>query len=299
MKILNKIKTSFWIAVIAFAGACLPESSDQDLGPKPVASFECVPVQDAANTYILKNTSEGSFFVSWKMGQGAFVEGTGEDTVYFGAKGDYEVTLRVLGPGGYDETTKTIHVEETDPNLCVGTPAKETLSILTGCGVKTWVLMPDAGALTVGPLGGGVWWSNGVADVTDPARTCLFNDEYTFTATGEFIFDDKGDFRVDDEGSAPWPTDIGLGIGCYDMSQIPSKYKAWGSGNHRFTNTENTLTVAGLGAHLGLYKVGENGTTAAPEKSITYEIVEITENRLVVRKTFDWGYWAFVLTPKE
>lgn len=298
MKILNKIKSSFWIVALAFAGACLPESSDQDLGPKPVATFEVEPLQDVTNTFLLKNTSVGGFFFSWDKGSG-FVEGAATDTAYFGVKGDYDVVLIVLGPGGSDKATKTIHVEETDPDLCVGTPAKEKLSILTGCGVKTWVLNPDAGALTVGPPEGGVWWSNGAADVTAADRTCLFNDEYTFSATGEFTFDDKGDFRVDDEGGAPWPTDINLAIGCYDMSQIPNKFQAWGSGNHKFTNTVNTLTVSGSGAHLGLYKVGDNGTIAEPEKSNTYEIVELTENRLVVRKSYDWGYWAFVLVPKE
>lgn len=71
------------------------------------------------------------------------------------------------------------------------------------------------------------------------------------------------------------------------------------SGNHKFAITANTLKVTGLGAHLGLYKVGEGGTIAEPGNSITYDIVSITENLLVVKKEYDWGGWKFTLKAVE
>ena len=59
------------------------------------------------------------------------------------------------------------------------------------------------------------------------------------------------------------------------------------------------MVVIGTGAHLGLYKAGENGTTSAPEPKVTYEILELTADKLVVRKMYSWGYWKFVYVPVE
>lgn len=268
------------------------EYETRELAGKPTASFTVTPVSGQTNKYLLTSTSQGAFLYDWNKADGkGFKRGKATDTAYFAKKGDYTVKLITYGEDGIDSTSQVIKVAADDPI---------NLKILTNNSTKTWVMMPDAGALWVGPndAGAGAWWSSGVADVTDSKRTCLFNDEYTFSMDGTFRFDDKGDMRVDDEDGKAWPNDIGLAIGCYGMTQIPDKYKAWGSGNFTFNIEGEKLKVIGTGAHLGLYKAGQNGTTPVPEAENTYDIVSLTANKLVVRKQYSWGQWRFTFVPK-
>lgn len=292
------MKTNIIISVALIAlsvlalGSC--EYDKRELGPKPVASFTVTPIAGQVNKYLLTSTSSNAFRFDWDKADGSgFMRGKQVDTVYFPDKGTYNVKLLVFGESGIDSASQSVVVANDDP------AALTPLKILTGNSSKTWILNPAAGALLVGDNGGTVWWSSSAADVTAADRTCLFNDEYTFTKTGSFNFDAKGDMRVDDEGGNPWPTDIGLPIGCFPMSSIPAQYQAWGSGNFTFSIIgNNVLRVTGTGAHLGLYKVGENGTTATPEPVINYDIVELTPTKLVVRKQYSWGQWRFTFVPK-
>jgi PKD repeat protein len=275
-----------------FATSC--EYDTKELGPKPDASFTITPIAGQVNRYLLTSTSTNSYRFDWDKADGSgYMRGKAIDTVYFPDKGTYTVKLLAFGESGIDSASQTVIVANDDP------AALTPLKILTGNSSKTWILNPAAGALLVGDNGTTVWWSSSAGDVTAPDRTCLFNDEYTFTKTGQFIFNAKGDMRVDDEGGNPWPTDIGLPISCQPMSAIPAKYQAWGSGNFTFSIIgNNVLRVTGTGAHLGLYKVGEAGTTANPDPLINYDIIELTPTKLVVRKQYSWGQWRFTFVPK-
>ncbi|RJE74617.1 hypothetical protein [Reichenbachiella sp. MSK19-1] len=275
--------------------ACTPDSEDLSLGKKPEASFTIEPIEGKNNKYLLSNTTDGGFAYYWDKGNGTFEEGMENDTVYLPWVGEYDISLRVLTPGGYDETTESVTVDTADPNACSG-----FLSLLTDCSSKTWILaQPEGGALLVGPSDGSTWWTNSAADVMAADRVCLFDNEYTFHAQGDFVFDNQGTFRVDDEGGAAWPAEMGLDIGCYDMDQIPDQFQAWGSGNHKFSLTDTHLTVVGNGAHIALYKVGSSGSITTPEASVSYEIVSLTADKMVIKKYFDWGGWVFTLKPKE
>lgn len=292
---INRNKTLL-LAGVAAVVMLSCEYETRDLSVKPTASFTVTPIANQQNKYLLTSTSQGAFIYDWNKADGnGYRRGKAVDTVYFPKKGDYTVKLISYGEVGMDSTQQVIKVAADDPI---------NLKILTGNSVgkttQTWVMAPAAGALWVGPndAGAGAWWASGVADVTDSKRTCLFNDEYTFSMDGKFRFDDKGDMRVDDEGGKAWPEDIGLPIGCHSMSQIPDKYKAWGSGDFTFSIEGNQLKVIGTGAHLGLYKAGQNGTTAAPEAENTYEIMELTPTKLQVRKVYSWGQWRFTFVPK-
>ncbi len=270
--------------------ACSDEF-EQELGPKPSGSFTVTPLGSEPNTYVLTSEIDGAFRYQWDYGSG-FVEGTKTDTAYFSRKGDYTVKMRAMTREGHVVSEQQISVAEND---CRG-----NLELLSNCNSKTWVLAPQAGALHIGPPEGGTWWGNSEADVNAADRTCLFNDEYTFTSDYEFIFDDKGDMRVDDEASQPFPTDIGLAIGCYSIDQIPERYRAWGSGNHTFDLMGESLKLMGTGAHMGLYKVGDaGGAVSPPAETVTYAILELTANRLVIEKRYDWGVWTFTFVPKE
>jgi hypothetical protein len=296
MKRNNKI-LSFVSALVVGALAFSCSYDIKDLEPRPVASFTVTPITGQVNKYLLTSTSTNAFRYDWNKGLGGgLVQGKQVDTAYFPDKGTYTVSLLVYGQSGMDSTKQTVTVAADDP------AAVTPLKTLTGKSSKTWVLdQPGGGALWVGPndVGAGAWWSNSAGDVTASDRTCLFNDEYTFSMDGKFVFDAKGDMRVDDEGGVAWPTDIGLAIGCYSMTQIPTKYQAWGSGNFTFQIINNNkLKVIGTGAHMGLYKVGETGTTANPDAAVTYDIVSISDTKLVIKKQYDWGQWRFTFKPK-
>lgn len=282
------------------AAACLPESDSGsiDAGDTPEASFTVTKLSGRVNTYVVQAIEPDVFITTWDFGKGGGNElGTSSDTVYYPFEGDYTIKLQATNANGSSVGEKSVTIEESDPEACKG-----NLLLLSGCDQgtsKKWHLIQGAGALTVGPPDGGVWWSNNNADATSDQRTCHFNDVVTFFPNGKFTYDDTGDFRVDDEGGQPWPTDIGLGIGCHEMDAIPEKYQAWGSGTFTYDVTATKLTTIGKGAHLGLYKVGEAGTTATPDAKVNYEILELTADKLVIRKMYGWGYWKFVYVPVE
>ena len=72
----------------------------------------------------------------------------------------------------------------------------------------------------------------------------------------------------------------------------------------RTMQTARTITLNGVGAHLGMSKVYNGGelttvSEAAGIESITYNIVDISEdgNRMTVDIEFgNIGYWTYVLT---
>jgi len=281
--------------------ACQSSDSNLTLGPKPKATFTVKAISGKTNMYLLNSTTEDAFSWQWDIGDGAgWQKGSDTDTAYYGEKGTYDVKLMVLSHGGYDTTSQSINVTKDDPNGCFGYKAT-----LTGCSSKTWVLNPDAGALWIGTADfSTTWWSSTTGDVT--ARDCQFNDEWTFNKDGSYDFNLQGDMWVDnDSGTDPYPIDIiannandSLKAGCYAWSDINTKYAAWGSGSFNFSIAGNQLTVIGDGAHLGLYKAGNTNTTPAPENQITYKIISLTKDKMVVAKVYDWGAWQFTFSPK-
>ncbi|MBW3546264.1 MAG: hypothetical protein KY428_11830 [Bacteroidetes bacterium] len=274
--------------LLAIGIAGCSDEFEQELGPRPTGSFTVTPLLGEVNTYVLTSAVEGAFRYQWDTGNG-FEEGARTDTVYFADAGDYNVKMRAMTRNGHAIAEETIAVATTDPTSCINT--------LWGCeGSKTWVLAPEAGALWIGDPGGGTWWSSGEGEPA--ARPCMFDDEFAFQSDGTFVFNNNGDFWVEEEGGAPHPADIGLSIGCHQESELPEKYQEWGSDTYTFELADGKVKVIGTGAFLGMYKAGDAGTTAGPEESITYEILELTADRLVVRKAYDWGQWRFTFAPK-
>jgi hypothetical protein len=261
----------------------------KDLGPKPVASFTVTPIAGQVNKYLLTSTSVNSFRYDWDKATGAgYVKGKAVDTVYFPDAGTYTIRLLSYGQSGMDSAKQNIVVAADDPAAL--TPYK----MLTGNSSRKWKLAPEAGALFIGPSDfSQTWWASGLGDIT--SRSCLFNDEYTFTKTGNVVsYDSKGDFYVDEEGGVPHPAGMPA-VGCYANSAIPAQFQAWAnSGNFTFEVNGTKLKINGLGAHLGLYKAGTtNAALPAPETSVTYDIVSITPTRLVIKLDYGWGAWKF------
>ncbi len=284
----------FILPLLIAAVACDPFLEKKpDIGNPPLASFT-VAQDTGINRYILTNTSADAFLYSWDLGNGSMGEGE-EVRAFYAKAGTYTVTLTAFGKGGHATTTQDIVVDQDAPVSCTG-----LLKDLTNCTSKSWVLDPAPGGMVVGPPGGTqVWWQTDAT--TPPARPCAYNDEFIFSADGTYEYKTNGDKWVDEEGGATWPTDMGLPIGCTPDGTWPAKYADWLSGTFTYNlveGTDTTLTLVGTGAHLALYKVGNSGTVAQPQGSITYPVVELTSDVLTVQMDFSWGYWRFRFVPK-
>jgi hypothetical protein len=149
----------------------------------------------------------------------------------------------------------------------------------------TWKLAPQAAALGVGPgLGNTSWWSNSAGDVT--TRACLFDDSIKFEANGNMTHYMNGSTWLEAWQGAP--------EGC----GAPIAPHVGGAATYAYDATAGTLTVNGLGAHIGLAKVingAEISSPAAAASSITYNVaISNGGNTLTADINFGPGWWRFV-----
>jgi hypothetical protein len=148
--------------------------------------------------------------------------------------------------------------------------------------VGTWKMAPEAGALAVGPsVGDYSWWSNSADDVN--TRACFFDDEYVFNADGSF-----SNVLGASTWLEPWqgvdPESCGTPIAPHD-----------GSNPATWSSTDNTITISGLGAYLGLAKVHNTGEDGTPvNNTITYNYVLSADgNSLELSIAIPGGAWYF------
>jgi len=271
------------IPILSFFG-CEPfEEPKPDIGGLPNPSFT-ITDGSTPNEFILNNTTEGAFLTSWDLGDFGTANGQ-EAIVTIPFAGDYDVTMTTFAKGGSASQTKTITVATDDPNACFG-----NFELLTGCEEKTWVLAPEAGAIHVGPDLVDIWWNNNDDDVID--RECHFNDQYIFRANGEYEYKNNGDYWADTDGDGNiFPADLGVEPGCQLAETLPEAYQSWGDGLHSFNINESTLTVSGMGAWMGLYKIGTNAEVGTPQSSVTFNILELSNDRMVLYTDYVGLVW--------
>lgn len=167
----------------------------------------------------------------------------------------------------------------------------------------------------------GSWWAFRESDI-DPVngRNGYFDDEYTFTTDGDFAYDDNNTVFLDGCNSdwQNWNNLIPCDIGTYPSTdgsgaiyQKDTRLLPWGSGDFTYSVQLNsgakglgTLTVKGVGAHMGLMDKANNGTISFPEESVSYDVLRIETDivdsatgkrcdRLILGIN-DWnGLWAF------
>ncbi len=151
--------------------------------------------------------------------------------------------------------------------------------------VGTWKLAPTAQALAVGPTQGDFsWWSNSAGDVT--TRACLFDDKFVFAEDGTFTNIQDGETWLEGWQGMD-PEGCGASVAPHDGSNAAT----WA-----YDEAAGTITLTGVGAHLGLAKVTNSGELAAPSAapaSITYPVV-IDGNTMTVDINFGGGFWHFV-----
>ncbi len=263
-------------ALIGLVMTGCSKEDDPTLGALPSADFRITPTATNPNTVSLENTSSSAGIAYWEVPAlnltSADLKGNKVD-VNFTFAGTYQVKLMLAGQGGVSTVTKSVTINQNDPNACNGT----VIGFLTGCGTKTWKLNPAPNALWVSQWAGGdgSWWASGAQEVID--RPCMFNDEYkfTFNAAQDFVFDDKGDFYSDGYlGNSP-------NNSCQASSNYTAAQAPWASGNFNYVVVPTgghyglgQIKLLGLGAHFGIQKaINDNETpNGATATSVTYDV---------------------------
>ena len=161
--------------------------------------------------------------------------------------------------------------------------------------VGDWKLAPVEKAMGVGPSpGSSSYWASGEETITE--RPCLFDDVFRFGSGGAFF-----NVMGDETWIETWQS------GSADACGTPvSPHDGNASASYTFNESSKELVLSGLGAHLGLPKVtnqGELDSSNPPSvpQSITYEIVASTSSSMTVQielldsEENDW-YWTFKFT---
>lgn len=103
--------------VITALNACTPESSSQDLGPLPVASFTAIPLSGNPNKFVVQNTTKGAFISRWVYGDGVDNSASSlvTDTFTFAKHGDYAIQLTTYTKGGSATAVQQVSVTNDLP----------------------------------------------------------------------------------------------------------------------------------------------------------------------------------------
>jgi hypothetical protein len=155
----------------------------------------------------------------------------------------------------------------------------------------TWKISPEAGALSVGPSQGSAqWWSNNVGDLS--TRACFFDDTYVFDANGTFS---------NILGSSTW-LEVWQGVAADVCGTPVAPHNGSNAATYSVNTIDNTVTITGVGAYLGLpkaYNLGELTNPSAAPASITYKITSITSALLTLDILVGGGnWWRFKLTKQ-
>lgn len=154
----------------------------------------------------------------------------------------------------------------------------------------TWKVASQPGSLGVGPTQGDIsWWSISAAGIIE--RACFFDDKFVFNEDGSFHnVMDNWTWLEGWQGATP------------DQCGIPV-YPHDGSNPATWAYDEGaaTITINGVGAHLGLPKV-VNGfeltdPSQAPE-SITYIVTAISANAMTLDISIGNGWWRYLLAKE-
>ena len=158
--------------------------------------------------------------------------------------------------------------------------------------VGEWKLAPEADTTGVGWESGNLgWWKVDAAVISE--RTCLFDDLFVFAEDGSFSNQMGGSTWIE-----PWqgtdPEACGAPVAPHDGS---------GSATYELDTEAGTITLTGVGAHLGLAKVISGGDELtspnnAPE-SIVYKVMESTETSMTVEVAYSAGFWTFKLVTAD
>jgi len=252
------------------------------------------------------NAAQNFTSISWDFGDGNTSTELNPVHIY-ATTGAFTVKLTATGAEGTDISSQVVTI--TDPNA--------ELTKLVGDASKKWKLLRVVNAnrwpLEVGPIAKDqVWWGLGRDNDDIAGRPCIMNDEWIFGRDMSMQYKTNGDFWA--EGGVFEPANICAastpanmtGPGGTDLS-------AFGDGTHTFvlTNgTKPTLEVKGLGAFIGLPKIGTDAEVKVPQQSVVFDILKLhdgTVDTLILESAYKWdpanvsdnAYWKITLVSYD
>ena len=214
--------------------------------------------------------------------------------------GDTTVTFNITDSSGLTASATAVLTIADLTAPVVSAPTSITVAATNAAGTASsmsalageWKLAPVAGALAVGPNASevGAWWSND--DVVVTARACLFDDVVKFGADGAF-------HNV--MGAETW---VEGWQGGGDACAAPvAPHDGSASATYVYDADAATITVNGLGAHIGLPKVHNNGellASADAVSTITYAISEMSASAMTLQVNYSGdSIWQFKLVKVE
>jgi hypothetical protein len=151
-----------------------------------------------------------------------------------------------------------------------------------------WKIAPKAYAFYVGQnQGSSTWWFNELSHVSK--RSCFFDDIFRFNSDGSFENVMDGLTWLED-----WQNPAGDNY-C-GIPQAPHNGST--SGQWTINSQATSLTISGVGAHIGLPKVINGSEIDDPNNapsSITYTISQLTESQMTLDINVGFGWWGFEL----
>ncbi len=155
----------------------------------------------------------------------------------------------------------------------------------------TWRVAPEANSLAVGPAMGDFSFFS-ISDEEVAERACFYDDLFVFRANGSFENIPGDETWL--EGFQTGGADPGCGtpVAPHDGSN-PATWT--------YNATNRTVTLNGVGAHLGLSKVINDDELERPEdapNSITYPVILSGDRMTIdipVTLGTESGFWHFVL----
>ncbi len=277
------------LGTIVTFSSCKKDSDDPP-AKDPIASFQYEISPDNYLEVKFTNFSQNATSYEWNFGDGKTSTETDPTHVYEAA-GTYDVVLTAKNDAGVSKNFSE-SFEIKDPN--------SALTLLAGTTSKTWKLYREGTSMSLGPdaTNPAGWWE-GLTN--DGARPCLYYQTFTFHVDGSYVFDDQGMFWGEYGVFNGQPTyEI-----CFEATAANMVNKdgvdvsAWLSGTHAFTYDAPTgnVTLDGMGAWIGIPKLGPTGETAVPVASTSFNIsIEEMEGYDIMTLAFDYGeagYWLF------
>ena len=276
---------------LVFSGCGDDDDDPMTGGDAAIASFQFEIDANDFLTVNFSNFSDNADSFAWDFGDGN-TSTEREPSHTYAEAGTYNVVLTASSANGSAERSETITI--TDPNAAQ--------RILSGQSGKTWRLWREGISMSVGPNAddpGGFW--PGLSN--DGSRPCLYSQEFTFNPDGSYVFDDMGEFWAEFGvfnnqgcGVSPTPESCFEATPANMVNECGDDVSAWLSGTHayEFDPSTGSLTINGMGAWIGIPKLGTTGETIVPTSTTTAQ-VSFTENAgfdvMLIEFIYDGVYW--------
>jgi len=239
--------------------------------PKPVTGYDMVI--DGLTVTFNNTTTYGQTY-AWDFGDGQ--TSTEKDPVHvYAAGGFFNISLTATNAFGSTSLIK--------PLFLVGNTPALTDELLQGA---PWTVVVAEKTIFVGPtMGSSEWWAVPLNFLTGGGTggddwSCIVDDEFTFSAGGEFYYDSKGTVRNDGYFGSP--------NGCWEESALTGNALAFGSGARTYTfqpgggGLNPTITlfnkdgkVGFIGFYKGYYGGENTDGTKAPNGGLESNMYEV------------------------